>query len=164
MQRFKSITGATKRIASTSGHVILVGDEFTEVPDHLISDAQAAGLLSEEIYLEAKAAVEAEMKMDNAKQPALTTEPEPQPTHTPETTSGGVGENQPKTNPTTEPDALRKDKIISALQQITILVNTGETTTPNGVKLMHHGRPILAAVEEFTGFEVSTADIDAALA
>jgi len=37
-------------LASTSGHVIIVGPEFIEVPVHLEPEAHAQGCLSEEMY------------------------------------------------------------------------------------------------------------------
>lgn len=38
------------RLASTTGHIILVGQEFVEVPQHMESEAYANGCVSEELY------------------------------------------------------------------------------------------------------------------
>jgi hypothetical protein len=42
--------GEVVRIASTSGHIVLIGNEFTEVPEHMEKDAYANGCVSEELY------------------------------------------------------------------------------------------------------------------
>jgi hypothetical protein len=46
------------RIASTSGHIVLVGGEFTEVPEHMERDAYALGCVSEELYNSIKSDME----------------------------------------------------------------------------------------------------------
>ena len=43
------------RLASTTGHIILVGQEFVEVPQHMESEAYANGCVSEELYNSIKA-------------------------------------------------------------------------------------------------------------
>lgn len=48
--RYKKIGNNTARLASTSGHVVIVGPEFVEVPIHLEPEAHAQGCLSEEMY------------------------------------------------------------------------------------------------------------------
>ena len=50
--------GEVIRIASTSGHICLVGSEFVEVPDHMEPDAYAAGCVSEALYNSIKADME----------------------------------------------------------------------------------------------------------
>ena len=52
--RSRSNNEAT-RLASTSGHIILVGQEFVEVPQHMEADAYSNGCVSEEIYNSIKA-------------------------------------------------------------------------------------------------------------
>ena len=54
--RFRSRSNSeVARLASTSGHIILVGQEFVEVPQHMEADAYANGCVSEEIYNSIKA-------------------------------------------------------------------------------------------------------------
>ena len=60
--------GEVIRIASTSGHICLVGSEFVEVPDHMESDAYAAGCVSEALYN----SIKADMEKDAAAKTALT--------------------------------------------------------------------------------------------
>ena len=59
--------GEVIRIASTSGHICLVGSEFVEVPDHMESDAYAAGCVSEALYN----SIKADMEKDAAAKAAL---------------------------------------------------------------------------------------------
>ena len=131
MEKFKSITGKNVRIASTSGHVVIVGPDFVAVPDDLAGEAMAAGLLPESIYNEAKKAAEGEL--------------------------AGSGSLK------TELDAEKKSGILAALAKINDMVNSGVELTPNGNKLVNRGKPVLSAVSEFCGFEVKTADVEAAL-
>ena len=60
--------GEVIRIASTSGHICLVGSEFVEVPDHMEPDAYAAGCVSEALYN----SIKADMEKDAAAKTALT--------------------------------------------------------------------------------------------
>ena len=54
--RFRSRSNSeVARLASTSGHIILVGQEFVEVPEHMEADAYSNGCVSEEIYNSIKA-------------------------------------------------------------------------------------------------------------
>ena len=54
--RFRSRSNnEASRLASTSGHIILVGQEFVEVPQHMEADAYSNGCVSEEIYNSIKA-------------------------------------------------------------------------------------------------------------
>lgn len=47
---FKKIGSPEARVASTSGHVIVIGKEFVDIPEHLIPDAYGQGCISEEVY------------------------------------------------------------------------------------------------------------------
>jgi hypothetical protein len=58
--------GEVIRLASTSGHIVLVGDEFTEVPKHMESEAFAKGCVSEELYNSIRADLEADAKKASA--------------------------------------------------------------------------------------------------
>lgn len=54
--RFRSRSNSeVARLASTSGHIILVGQEFVEVPQHMEAEAYSNGCVSEEIYNSIKA-------------------------------------------------------------------------------------------------------------
>lgn len=55
------------RLASTSGHIVLVGKEFVEVPEHMESQAYAEGCVSEALYN----SIRADMEKDAAAQAAL---------------------------------------------------------------------------------------------
>ena len=55
------------RLASTSGHIVLVGKEFVEVPEHMESQAYAEGCVSEVLYN----SIRADMEKDAAAQAAL---------------------------------------------------------------------------------------------
>ncbi len=48
--KFRSKNADPIRIPSTSGHIVIVGQEWVAVPDHMIGDAYAAGCISEEMY------------------------------------------------------------------------------------------------------------------
>ena len=43
------------RLASTTGHICLVGREFVEIPEHMEAEAYANGCVSEELYNAIKA-------------------------------------------------------------------------------------------------------------
>ena len=60
--------GEVIRIASTSGHICLIGSEFVEVPDHMEPDAYAAGCVSEALYN----SIKSDMEKDAAAKAALT--------------------------------------------------------------------------------------------
>ena len=60
--------GEVIRIASTSGHICLVGSEFVEVPEHMEPDAYAAGCVSEALYN----SIKSDMEKDAAAKTALT--------------------------------------------------------------------------------------------
>ena len=59
MKKFKMIKG-TARIASTSGHIMIIGQDYVEVPEHMESDAMAAGCISEEMFEQIKSGVSPE--------------------------------------------------------------------------------------------------------
>lgn len=59
-------TGAVQRLASTSGHILLVGDEFVEVPEHMEAEAYANGCISEELYNSIKSDMEADATAQSA--------------------------------------------------------------------------------------------------
>jgi len=48
--RFRSKNRKNIRLASTTGHVILVGEEWVTVPEHMEGDAYANGCISEEMF------------------------------------------------------------------------------------------------------------------
>lgn len=54
------------RIASTSGHICLVGNEFVEVPEHMEADAYSAGCVSEALYNSIRADMEKDAKAQAA--------------------------------------------------------------------------------------------------
>ena len=58
--------GEVTRIASTSGHIVLVGDEFVEVPEHMEADAFSKGCISEALYKSIRADMEADLKKSSA--------------------------------------------------------------------------------------------------
>ena len=63
--KFRSrTTSETVRIASTSGHIVLVGNDFVEVPDHMVADAYAAGCISEDMYLSIKDELQKQAEAD----------------------------------------------------------------------------------------------------
>jgi hypothetical protein len=66
--RFISRNKEIVRLASTSGHIILVGAEFVDVPEHMEREAYASGCVSEELYNSIKAdmAKDAEAKSNLA--------------------------------------------------------------------------------------------------
>lgn len=50
MAKYVNPLGGTVRLASLSGHVILVGEEPVEIPSHMESEARSKGCRSEEEY------------------------------------------------------------------------------------------------------------------
>jgi len=58
MERFKSRSG-TVRLASTSGKVVFVGEEFTKVPNELVAEAYAKQLVPESLLVEGAASASA---------------------------------------------------------------------------------------------------------
>lgn len=126
MEKFKSKTGKDVRLASTSGHVVIVGEDFKEVPPMLEQKAMAAGLIPKSLYDEVKSDLKKELSND-------------------------------------EPAEAKKRKILEALQRIAAETEQGKEETAGGEKLVHNGKPVLAAVSEYAGFTVKTADIEDAL-
>ena len=126
MEKFKSKTGKDVRLASTSGHVVIVGEDFKEVPPMLEPKALAAGLIPKSLYDEVKSDLKKELSND-------------------------------------EPAGAKKRKILEALQRIAAETEQGKEETAGGEKLVHNGKPVLAAVSEYAGFTVKTSDIEDAL-
>jgi len=63
---------AVVRIASTSGHICIIGPDFVEVPDHMTADAYAGGAISEDMYLSIRADIEKEQAAaDKIDRPAV---------------------------------------------------------------------------------------------
>ena len=57
--KFRSRTaGKVQRLASITGHIILIGDDFVEVPEHMEADAYAQGCVSEALYNSIKSEME----------------------------------------------------------------------------------------------------------
>lgn len=48
--KFRSRNKDIIRLASTIGHVCLIGEEWSEVPEHMESEAYSKGCISEEMY------------------------------------------------------------------------------------------------------------------
>lgn len=63
MEEFKTMDGSHKRLASTSGHVVVVGSEWTRVPDVLAEQALAARCLPRSMFAENKEAGSGEEKL-----------------------------------------------------------------------------------------------------
>ena len=126
MEKFRSKTGRDIRLASTSGHVVIVGEDFKEVPPMLEQKAMAAGLVPKSLYDEVKSDLRKEI-------------------------SGDVASD------------AKKRKILEALQRIAAETEQGKEETAGGKKLIHNDKPVLAAVSEYAGFTVKTADIEDAL-
>lgn len=126
MEKFKSKTGKDVRLASTSGHVVIVGEDFKEVPPMLEQRAMAAGLIPKSLYDEVKSDLKKEMGDNVAAE-------------------------------------VKNSKIIEALKRIAAETEQGKEETAGGEKLVHNGKPVLAAVSEYAGFPVKTADIEDAL-
>lgn len=132
---FKSKSGEKIRIASTSGHVVIVGKEFRPLPEYLQKQALAEGCIPKSLYDELREEVKAELS--------------------------GVISNP--TNQGQPPQEDRNSAILKALEQIHKEEASGKTETPEGNKLTHQGKPVMAAVSEYAGFKVKTADVDEAL-
>jgi hypothetical protein len=48
--QYKSMTGKVERIASTSGHILMIGEDYVDVPEHMEGDARAAGCVSKDMF------------------------------------------------------------------------------------------------------------------
>lgn len=58
--KFRSRNKEIVRLASTIGHVCRIGEEWTEVPDHMEGDAYSKGCISEEMFETIKNTLEEE--------------------------------------------------------------------------------------------------------
>lgn len=148
MEEFKSKTGEKIRLASRSGHVVIVGAEFTGVPETLHKKAMAAGCIPKSVYDEVRDQVKEEVLKEMGGETTSTDQAE-----TPE----------PDDGTTSEQDDGKQAAIIAALKRIQAESDAGQETTEGGNKLLHHNKPVLAAVSEYAGFDVKTADIEEAL-
>lgn len=64
-----SISGGPVRITSTSGHIVLVGEDFVEVPEHMEPDALANGCISEDGYERLREEIKKELLKGNTPPP-----------------------------------------------------------------------------------------------
>lgn len=136
-EKFKARKGQKPvRLASTSGHVVNVGDDWVDVPDQLVPEAMRSGLVSYDLYEAALAEAKAEA-------------------------AGGGGDKQESD---AMPETERREKVLLAIRQILELTEAGETATPGGKGLVTAaGVPMVGAVSEFAGFKVAAAEIEDAL-
>jgi hypothetical protein len=141
-EMFRTKTGEKVRIASRSGHVVIIGKEFRPVPAALAKKALAAGCIPKSLYDELREEVKKELASGDGA-PAL-----PEDEETP-----------------AAPPADRKTAILLALERIRTDEADGKVETPAGNKLTHQGKPVLAAVAEYAGLEVvKMAEVEEALA
>jgi len=147
------------RLASTSGHVIIIGGDWREVPPALELEASRAGLLSKTIFNMALEEAKAELAGDAEEVvrpgPAIKAD-EPDVDTLIKTEAAGV---------TTEDAAQRSINIMKAISEVLTLSEAGKEKTPGGKKLVNsgNGRPLVDAVSELAGFKVSVVDIEEAL-
>lgn len=145
------------RLASTSGHVVIVGSEWQEVLDPMVPDALKHGLLSKELYDAALAEVRDGMPLDA--KPASTPVPVPPAQEAPPADT--AEEDAAKAAAAAE----RHKTVLLAVKSVLDLKEQGETLTPGGKTLVSvlNGVPKVDAVSEFAGFKVSGAEIEEAL-
>ena len=62
--KFRSRNKDVVRLASTMGHVCLIGQEWVEVPDHMEGDAYSKGCISEEMYDTIKETIDKEEEQE----------------------------------------------------------------------------------------------------
>jgi len=147
------------RLASTSGHVIIIGGDWREVPPALELEASRAGLLSKTIFNMALEEAKAELAGDAEEVvrpgPAIKAD-EPDVDALIKTEAAGV---------TTEGAAQKSINIMKAISEVLTLSEAGKEKTPGGKKLVNsgNGRPLVDAVSELAGFKVSVVDIEEAL-
>lgn len=130
METFKSKVGEV-RLSATSGHVCIVGEDWTEVVEALVPEALKKGLIPKSLYDEAAEEVRLQAAKDVQTNPGKDTE--------------------------------REAAIVEALDQLQQMVDSGESATVGGNKLIHNGNPMVGAVSELAGFKVSVGDIEQAL-
>ena len=147
---------APVRLASTSGHVVIVGSDWQEVLGPMIPKALRSGLLSKELYEAAMAEVKANL-------------PPPAPVVIPAAPPAPPA--PPAAPPAPEPDPdpaqhLERTKVVlTAVKAVLDLKATGASVTPGGKALVSvlNGVPKVDAVSELAGVKVTAAEIEEAL-
>lgn len=136
------------RLASTSGHVAIVGKEWVEVPDSLVPDALKNGLLSKELYDAAMAEARQEAVLDITHETPVAVVKE-------EILAKDLQEEE-----------TRETKILKAVQTVMQMALTGREETEGGMKLLSQTtkQPMVNAVSEIAGFRVMANEIDEAMA
>ena len=122
------------RLASTSGHICLIGQEFVEVPEHMISEAYASGCVSEDIYNSIKADLAKDALKGDANGAAKVTLP------------GG-------SNPPNTPPAVDKPAVIRSQVDAMLAGNEEGAFTAAGL-------PNLKALSSKCGFQVTKEDLE----
>ena len=141
--RFRSRSNSeVARLASTSGHIILVGQEFVEVPQHMEADAYANGCVSEEIYNSIKADM-----AKGAEQAAM------------EMLAGATGGGAQQVSGIKLPsgDIVREDRPAVVRQAIQAMLDGGEEGAFTAA-----GLPNLKVLSGKCGFQVSKDEMEAA--
>jgi hypothetical protein len=144
MEEFKSTRGPV-RLASTESHVVIVDDEWTPVVDCLVADALAARLIPKSLYNEAVQQVKKEVTASSRE------------------LMEAAAESTEEAFREFGPDKTKAELIMIAMSKVSAMVEAGKTETEGGNKLVHNGRPMVAAVSEIAGFKVSGAEIDEAI-
>lgn len=141
--RFRSRSNSeVARLASTSGHIILVGQEFVEVPQHMEADAYANGCVSEEIYNSIKADM-----AKGAEQAAM------------EMLAGATGGGAQQVSGIKLPsgDIVREDRPAVVRQAIQAMLDGGEEGAFTAA-----GLPNLKVLSGKCGFQVSKDEMEVA--
>jgi len=139
MEQFKVRKGQKPvRLASTSGHVTWVRDEWTDVPDELVNEALKSRCIPKDLY--------------DSMQKEVVGGPEGG-------EGGGEGDNDP------DPNKERIAAILAALDRINTEVEAGKEKTESGRGLLTaKNAPSVDAVAEYSGLtDVSRAEIDGVL-
>ncbi|MFV0437498.1 MAG: hypothetical protein ACK5PS_08930 [Desulfopila sp.] len=142
-EKFRTKSGQQPvRLASTSGHVVNVGSDWTDVPASLETEALKAGLLSKEVY---DAAVKDAANMLSERR---------------EQENKGDKESTGTDN---HPQVDRDGAILLAIAEVNRLSEEGEDKTPGGKRLLSADgeRPLVDAVSELAGFQVKASEIEA---
>jgi len=134
------------RIASTTGHVVIVGEDWQDVPDCLVSEAIKNGLLSKDLYDQAMAEVKGELMSAKTEEPVVMAPVADEPA-------------------ADEVDHEKNAKILQAIMDVLDMQKNGEKTTKGGKNLIagNTGKPTVGAVSELAGFKVSAEELDEAL-
>jgi hypothetical protein len=136
------------RLASLSGHVILIGENPRDIPEEFLGDARAAGCLSEEELEGLKLRLLGGTKVP----PASIADP-------PQTSPTNLEKDEdsfPSPPGSLESDSDRAEKIKAAVIE---LINAGNPNDFTG-----NGVPKVEALKEKLGFEVSAPERDSAYA